>query len=616
MVVGKSMQPTINASANSDSDEEHVDIVYYSKNNTYKNDNIVIISNLTNKYINSSQVEFFIKRIILNNDDSVRLNNRKNIKVNFLENLRLRPSGILIGWLKIGNVYNVFLNNTPSRFFDADSHIVWYLSSFIEFLPITSRYCVSTQDLYATKHLYLKNQDSEILNQTIQIILNKKEKLVSSDSKSVYDFIMIREISKTIMKTSRAKETLIFNKVSLNRDGIKIDISLSVQIKLYNKIETLKNYITFKESKSKNFMQNLSIDFLKRIYFDTSSGKKVYWEKSIGSQENVRIIEGLTRILRNLSVFSSKFLLVQNQIPSEIIALHSIIYQPVRTVFVPGLERRVQIVKKQLDNVFRIQFSVDAAEKQKVECSLLDLKGSRILELDDIKKAFNNVRIVENSFMTLVFSVGLLSLRLSASQGSVDHAKLFLHSLFEEFLYSNINNKAYSILDFFKFNSSFYENISFDCQNIFILDFSYKNQINTSIKQRLRHNLSLTYKNQIKNSAKIEWHLCEILSLSHFNFIPILYSRQFVFNSSILSGSEKLKNFVSTGNANILLYFNIQRACYTEIKLKEQAGEKIYSNLVLDDGTGFKWIYPIWIDENNIFIQQVFNFSYESGKIE
>lgn len=98
-----------------------------------------------------------IKRINLNNDDSVNISNRKSIKINLLENLRFQPSGVSFGWLKIENIYNVFLNNTPSRFFDAESHTIWYLSSFIEFLPITSRYCVSTEDLYATKHLYLNN---------------------------------------------------------------------------------------------------------------------------------------------------------------------------------------------------------------------------------------------------------------------------------------------------------------------------------------------------------------------------------------------------------------------------------------------------------------------------
>ena len=557
-----------------------------------------------------------IKRINLNNDDSVNISNRKSIKINLLENLRFQPSGVSFGWLKIENIYNVFLNNTSSRFFDAESHTIWYLSSFIEFLPITSRYCVSTEDLYATKHLYLNNQDSEILNQTIQIILNKKEKLVSSDSKGAWGFIMIGEVLKTIMKASRSKETSIFNKVSLNRDDIKITVSLSVQIKLYNKIETLKNYITFKESKSKNLVQNLSIEFLKRIYFDASSGKRVYWEKSIGGQENAKITEGLTRIFRSLNVFSSKLLLVQNQIPSKIITLHSIIEQPASAVFVPGLEKKVQIIKKQLDNYFRAQIFADVAEKQKIEFSLLKLKGDRVLKLGDIKKIFNNVKIAENSFMTLVFSIGLLSLQLSASQRHVIYVKLHLHSLFEEFLQSNINNRVCSILEFFRLNSSFRENFGFNCQNVFIPDFSQENQIKTNIKQRLKHNLSLTYKNQIKDSAKIEQYLYEILSLSHFNFIPTFYSRQFVFSSSILSGSEKLKNFVSTGKTKILLYFNIQKACYSEIKLKEQAGEKIYSSLVLDDGDGFKWIYPIWIDENNIFIQQVFNFSYESGEIE
>ena len=44
-VVGKSMQPTINASVLSDADEDHCDIVYYHKQTSYTNDDIVIISN-------------------------------------------------------------------------------------------------------------------------------------------------------------------------------------------------------------------------------------------------------------------------------------------------------------------------------------------------------------------------------------------------------------------------------------------------------------------------------------------------------------------------------------------------------------------------------------------
>ncbi len=67
-VVGKSMQPTINASVLSDSDEDHCDIVYYRKQDRYTNDDIVIISNDNDKYVVSSdptkKVSYLIKRVI------------------------------------------------------------------------------------------------------------------------------------------------------------------------------------------------------------------------------------------------------------------------------------------------------------------------------------------------------------------------------------------------------------------------------------------------------------------------------------------------------------------------------------------------------------------------
>ena len=66
-VVGRSMLPTINTSATSDSDDEHCDIVYYNKDSSYQNDDIVIVSNEEQQYIKNTtnhKVDFFIKRVI------------------------------------------------------------------------------------------------------------------------------------------------------------------------------------------------------------------------------------------------------------------------------------------------------------------------------------------------------------------------------------------------------------------------------------------------------------------------------------------------------------------------------------------------------------------------
>lgn len=67
-VVGKSMQPTINASVLNDSDKDHCDVVYYRKQSSYANEDIVIISNANDSYVTSANsnepVSYLIKRII------------------------------------------------------------------------------------------------------------------------------------------------------------------------------------------------------------------------------------------------------------------------------------------------------------------------------------------------------------------------------------------------------------------------------------------------------------------------------------------------------------------------------------------------------------------------
>lgn len=64
LVIGRSMQPTINISVLSDTDDEHCDYVYYAKSKSYQNDDIVIVSNEEQVYVADKDVEFFIKRVI------------------------------------------------------------------------------------------------------------------------------------------------------------------------------------------------------------------------------------------------------------------------------------------------------------------------------------------------------------------------------------------------------------------------------------------------------------------------------------------------------------------------------------------------------------------------
>ncbi len=63
-VVGTSMQPSINTQVSNERDEEHCDVVYYSKNSSYKNNDIVIVENKEQKYVTDNDVDFLIKRVV------------------------------------------------------------------------------------------------------------------------------------------------------------------------------------------------------------------------------------------------------------------------------------------------------------------------------------------------------------------------------------------------------------------------------------------------------------------------------------------------------------------------------------------------------------------------
>lgn len=74
-VIGTSMQPTINLSVTSETDDVHSDIVYFSAQDSYSNNDIVIISNKDDKYISSTEnekVDFLIKRVIAVSGQSIR----------------------------------------------------------------------------------------------------------------------------------------------------------------------------------------------------------------------------------------------------------------------------------------------------------------------------------------------------------------------------------------------------------------------------------------------------------------------------------------------------------------------------------------------------------------
>lgn len=71
-VVGSSMQPTINTQILNDEDEDHCDIVYYKSQESYNNGDIIIMINPNQKYIDKSNVNYLIKRIIASPGETIK----------------------------------------------------------------------------------------------------------------------------------------------------------------------------------------------------------------------------------------------------------------------------------------------------------------------------------------------------------------------------------------------------------------------------------------------------------------------------------------------------------------------------------------------------------------
>lgn len=84
MVVGVSMQPTINLSVSNDSDQEHCDVVYFSQQDSYINGDIVIVKNPDEIYVKNNitfdsngiqkeeKIEFLIKRVVAIPNQTIR----------------------------------------------------------------------------------------------------------------------------------------------------------------------------------------------------------------------------------------------------------------------------------------------------------------------------------------------------------------------------------------------------------------------------------------------------------------------------------------------------------------------------------------------------------------
>ena len=73
-VVGISMQPTLNSTKYNlgNDDEEHCDIVYYTHEKEYSTNDLLIILNTNNKYINDNRVKSVIKRVVAIENQSIR----------------------------------------------------------------------------------------------------------------------------------------------------------------------------------------------------------------------------------------------------------------------------------------------------------------------------------------------------------------------------------------------------------------------------------------------------------------------------------------------------------------------------------------------------------------
>lgn len=460
--------------------------------------------------------------------------------------------------------------------------------------------------------------------------------------------IQLRQFLKTLqllyLKTSSTEELIDLVNLEIDATYSELRISSSIEEKLFNKVELKLDYVTLNKSPTlENKISNKILFEGRNLFYQSEletirifKQMNVLFEKvsfsnpeGFGFNINYSNIIAIKTDFKNKKAFSSEvnYILklfqkadfVNNAVKKTQITYTNVILE--KGIFInetisesiiktcEKIESASLFINSNIRKTFgRYVIAVSKASPQFIDGAIYSLNALYSLAVTSASY-FQNSLIKEqkiklfskiDNYNTLGMSTNLVTFQLSERVYSSFVDILLLQKLYEHEFYVSLNSMGHGLLEFLVSYGNFNETLS-SFEKI-LINFTKYIEINKILsKNNLIHN-SVIKQSELfeinKGRAYIKIYDNITLSMSNYSII----SQDFYYN---------INYYLSAFFALSVYHWN-----------QADARSGFYNFATLNfAGDDEKWHYPIWNSEveaerNNIFITQVFNFSYNTGEIK
>lgn len=550
---------------------------------------------------NSEKIIFHIKLSFLQ-DEKIKIDttnlikNRDSLHHNISILLKNESSIITDCFEKIGKYFNNSLYASLTDIFFNFSHIRWEISSWIELLPIVSRYFLINRKILFSKEFYLNVQFSSILENFLNINIkeNINFKIISSELISTFKKVQI-EIVKNKINNSASKILKLINIIESNKVNATFTMSLIQPLKKETKILlNIINVFGGQQTRQNYIINNFLINYDIKYFNDKAKYPNLFYKKSIQYFDSL------------MSISTSNFL--------KLIKLKTSQFAKIYLTY----SYHLQIMGFHFSGIKLANLIEGVKSQVGLDSFLFVFKERVVLEKADSRRYLLSFKNKIRNFSKIQLSVNLASLYACSEQKTLVFLQIFLHKLFNEKAIGNFLDINYSLLSSIGFKSFFFvkaaEKIEskISLNEVNIINFINKLKLNQFI------NLCFGLEQNNKGSFTLKHNFYEKIDLTIFSNLPSFYSIQKICYFLDIQKTVLLEDQIYfLEKESFFLKPNFQLSFYNNVKFEKNIEKCIYSNLALDVGEDFKWRYPKWNKERDgLSIEQVFSFSYKNGEIK
>lgn len=550
---------------------------------------------------NSEKIIFHIKLSFLQ-DEKIKIDttnlikNKDSLCHNISVLLKNEPSVITGCFGKIDKYFNNSLYASLTDIFFNFSHIRWEISSWIELLPIVSRYFLINRKILFSKEFYLNARFSSILENFLNINIkeNIKFKIVSSELISTFKKVQIETV-KIKFNNSASKILKLINIIESNKVNATFTMSLIQPLKKETKILlNIINVFGGQQARQNYIINNFLINYDIKYFNDKAKYPNLFYKKTIEYFNSL------------MSISTSNFFKLIKLKFSQFAKIYSTYSQHLRIIGSHFSEIKlanlIEGVKNQVD----------------LDSFLFVFKEKIVLKKSESKRYLLSFKNKIRNFSKIELSANLTSFFAYSEQKTLVFLQIFVHKLFNEKAIGKFLDINYSLLNSIDFKSFFFVRVIGKVKSkISLNEVNIINFIN-KLKFNQFTNLCLGLEQKNKGLFTLKHNFYEKIDLKIFSNLPSFYSIQKICHFLEMQKTALLEDQIYfLEKESFFLKPNFQLGFYNNVKFEKNIEKRIYSNLVLDVGEDFKWRYPKWNKElDGLSIEQVFNFSYKNGEIK